>query len=133
MNIKSVCSKVRGLGLAALLVGFAANGVAQTYTAIDLGTVLPNAIDNSGQVAGNNFTTLDGFLYTGGVLVDIGALGTAGSQAYSINNKGQIVGLSSTTTNSKAGLPHAFLYSGTMLDLGTFSGTGESQANGVNN
>ena len=39
MNMKLVSKKLRGLGLAALLVGVAASALAQTYSVIDLGTL----------------------------------------------------------------------------------------------
>lgn len=133
MNNKLIYTTFKGIGLAALLVCAAGNSRAQTYTAIDLGAVLPSGINNGLQVTGNNFNTLDGFLYSNGSLIDIGALGSEGSQAFAINGSGQITGTSSTATQSQIGLPHAFLYSGgTLKDLGTLPGGGESQGNGIN-
>lgn len=53
------------------------------------------------------------------------------SQAYGINNKGQVVGYSSTTS----GQSHAFLWqTGTMTDLGTLGGNfNSSKAYDINN
>ncbi|HLJ97577.1 MAG TPA: hypothetical protein VKU02_30735, partial [Gemmataceae bacterium] len=54
------------------------------------------------------------FLYSGGVMNDLGTLGGWGSYAYGINNQGQVVG----TAQTAAGSWHAFLYSGgVMTDL----------------
>jgi probable HAF family extracellular repeat protein len=121
----------KGFGLA-LLAGFAVNGGAQTYTAIDLGTVSPNSINNALQVAGTNFTTLNGFLYTNGTQVNLGSLAGAGSSAASVNINGQVTG-NSRSTPANGALPHTFLYSGgVMTDLGTLPGGSESQGNGIN-
>jgi probable HAF family extracellular repeat protein len=121
----------KGFGLA-LLAGFAVNGGAQTYTAIDLGTVSPNSINNALQVAGTNFTTLNGFLYTNGTQVNLGSLAGAGSSAASVNINGQVTG-NSRSTPANGALPHTFLYSGgVMTDLGTLPGGSESQGNSIN-
>jgi probable HAF family extracellular repeat protein len=59
------------------------------------------------------------FLYTGAGLADIGTLGGTYSEGTSINNLGEIAGIS-TVTN---GATHLFLYTqGHMHDLGTASG-----------
>jgi probable HAF family extracellular repeat protein len=121
----------KGFGLA-LLAGFAVNGGAQTYTAIDLGTVSPNSINNALQVAGNNFTTGNAFLYTNGTQVNLGSLAGAGSSAASVNINGQVTGNSRSTPTNGA-LPHTFLYiGGVMTDLGTLPGGSESQGNSIN-
>ncbi len=53
-------------------------------------------------------------------ITDLGTLGGTNSQAYSINNRGQIVGMGSLTN----GAMHAFLFqNGMMSDLGTLGGT----------
>jgi probable HAF family extracellular repeat protein len=59
---------------------------------------------------------------------DLGTLdGGSTSQAYAINASGQVAGNASTST----GAQHAFLYDGTMADLGTLGGT-NSYAYGIN-
>jgi probable HAF family extracellular repeat protein len=124
--------RTTGFGLA-LLAGFAVDGGAQTYTAIDLGTVSPNSINNALQVAGTNFTTGNGFLYTNGMQVNLGSFAGAGSTAASVNINGQVTG-NSRATSANGGLPHTFLYSGGVLtDLGTLPGGSESQGNSINN
>jgi len=94
------------------------------------------AVNASGQVAGWSDIIIDkeapkhAFLYTGGVMADLGTLGGESSAGYAINSSGQVAGT--------AGLPpapdfsetiHAFLFSGTpgggggaMADLGSLGG-----------
>jgi probable HAF family extracellular repeat protein len=62
--------------------------------------------------------------------VDLGTLGGAGTTAYGINDRGQVVGKSQVAS----GAYHAFLYNGgKMIDLGTLPGETESVAYGINN
>jgi probable HAF family extracellular repeat protein len=62
-------------------------------------------------------------------VTDLGTLGGSFSQAYGINDKGQVVGCATTTSGSL----HAFLWSnGTLQDLDTLGGS-YSQAHGINN
>ncbi len=133
MYIRLIHENLKGFGLAALLAGLAVSGGAQTYTATDLGTVLPSSINSALQITGNNFATGDGFLYSNGSIIDIvGRLSGQGSQAASINVNAQITGASRATA-ANGGLPHTFLYSGgTMTDLGTLPGGSESQGNAIN-
>uniref|UniRef100_UPI001954F353 hypothetical protein n=1 Tax=Enterobacter hormaechei TaxID=158836 RepID=UPI001954F353 len=69
------------------------------------------------------------FLYSKGVMNDLGTLGGTRSAAYGINAAGLVVG-DSYTKNSYT---HAFLYSnGKMNDLGTLGGS-DSTARSINN
>ncbi len=75
--------------------------------------------NNLGEVVGSYFDLSCGcyraFLYSNGTITTLGTLGGANSYAYDINDKGQIVG----TSTSLSGPLHAFLYSNeTMEDLG---------------
>src|SRR5215216_3401327 len=131
------------------------------YKVVDLGTI-PRAtyspptsesagINDFGHVVGyaalSSFTYYEGgypseyvighpFLYKDGVMTDLGLLAGTDSQAYGINDSGQVVGLSSIADNQNY---HAFLYKdGVMKDLGLLGGTyrsyySNSQANGINN
>jgi probable HAF family extracellular repeat protein len=61
-------------------------------------------------------------------LQNLGTLGGTGSLAFGLNDRGQVVGASTTA----AGAPHAFLWEkGQMTDLGTLGGT-DSVAFGIN-
>jgi probable HAF family extracellular repeat protein len=114
--------------------------LAQTilYTVTDLGTLggassQANGINDSGQVVGYAYTpsgSTHAFLYSGGIMTDLGTLpGGTQSVAYGINASGQVVGYSSIDSS---GDDHAFLYSGgVMKDLGTLGGSG-SAAYGIN-
>ncbi len=70
-------------------------------------------------------------LWRNNTMINLGTLGGSDSQAYDINDPGQIVGSSSTTS----GATHAFKWEkGTMTDLGTrTSGYGSSYAYDINN
>jgi probable HAF family extracellular repeat protein len=69
-------------------------------------------------------------MYSGGVMTDLGTTGYFGSDAYAINNKGEIVGY--IWDWGQSGPAHAFLYTGGELhDLGTFGGT-SARARGIN-
>ena len=109
-------------------------GVSHSYLYSDghllnLGTLpglpnsLPYGLNDAGQVAGVSSAALGGlgqaFLYSGGQLLPLGDLGGGKSEAFGINNAGQVVGQAYTAS----GVPHAFLYSGSaMIDLNTLRG-----------
>lgn len=60
------------------------------------------AINDAGQIVGSSDLAGGGshaFLYEGGVMKDIGSLGGARSWALSINNLGQVIGYSETTSD----------------------------------
>jgi probable HAF family extracellular repeat protein len=72
-------------------------------------------------------------------VTNLGSFAGNVSEAFGLNDLGQVVGYSNTSTNSTFPHPHAFLYSkGTLTDLGTF-GAGQflsgdqSHAYGINN
>jgi probable HAF family extracellular repeat protein len=84
-------------------------------------------------VVGSSYTTGNSlacaFLYSDGIMQNLGTLGGSSSISYSINDEEQVVGSSWLAGNSAA---HAFLYSdGLMHDLGTLGGT-SSEAAAIN-
>lgn len=99
-------------------------------------------LNNRGQVVGQsttaavhspegnyNYEPNHAFLYSDGVMTDLGTFGGHDSRASAINDAGQIVG----DANIPGGRTHAFLFSnGKMTDLGTLGGA-YSVALGINN
>ncbi|HWE03189.1 MAG TPA: hypothetical protein VG326_12335 [Tepidisphaeraceae bacterium] len=113
------------------------------YAVTDLGT-LPGggastavAINSSGQVAGTASASggvNHAFFWTSaGGMQDLGTLGGPQSEAYSVNDSGEVVGGSDTSTGADP-TEHAFVWtnSGGMIDLGTLAGDVTSQAQAVN-
>jgi probable HAF family extracellular repeat protein len=111
-------------------------------TIIDLGTLggdlcQADGINDSGQVVGVSSiageTADHAFLYSGGVMRDLGTLpGFENSFGNGINDSGQVVGDSLEPTPD-GDETHAFLYSnGVMSDLGTLSGDFSSSGTGIN-
>jgi probable HAF family extracellular repeat protein len=112
------------------------------YSVTDLGALSSDTqsyatgINNLGQVSGYSIG-FDGpanhyhaWLYSNGALTRLGTLGGPQSQAFGVNDSGQVIGTSTTATS---GLTRAFLYTnGSMQDLGDLGG-GQTFASGVNN
>lgn len=97
---------------------------------VSLGPYTVRDINDKGQMAGAYYPsgkTHAMMLLSDGTITDLGTLGGnfTNSEAYGINENGQIVGASwYFTMSNPAVIKHAFLYSnGTMTDLGTLGGT----------
>jgi probable HAF family extracellular repeat protein len=104
---------------------------------VDLGTLGgPNSyaydVNSSFQIVGqsdiNSAGYVHAFLYSGGVMTDLGTLsGGSNSYAFGISESGKVVG-----TGDNGSAYHAFVYSGgVMTDLGTLGGT-NSRAYAIN-
>src|SRR5207253_1948551 len=88
-------------GLTAMIAAYSAIA-ARTYSATPLsaGASQGFAINKAGEITGlviTEGTTYHAFLYTGGVLRDLGTLGGAYSQGLGINDAGQVTGTSNTS------------------------------------
>lgn len=113
-------------------------GVMRDLGALGTGNcVYPNYINDSGQIAGASDTTAtpnpltgvptqDPFLWENGTMTDLGTLGGADGVAYVLNNRGQVIGVSSLAANPGACIAefdpncHPFLWDkGTLIDLNT--------------
>lgn len=84
------------------------------------GVINPHGINADGKVTGHNFSD-DGvraFLYDGNRLFELGTFGGSSSQANGINRCGHVTGWAMT----KDELPQAFLYNGTLRNLGSLGG-----------
>jgi probable HAF family extracellular repeat protein len=106
----------------------------------DIGPLMNNGysvshgLNDSGQVVGavDGWTSgyTRGFVYSNGVVTDVGTFGGRESNAFEINNSGQVVGWANRADGSTA----AFLYSnGVKVDIGTLLGAGaNADARGIN-
>jgi probable HAF family extracellular repeat protein len=116
-----------------------ASGQAQSVGSFGGTVTQPDGINNTGEIAGFATTVAgykNAFLYSGGVLTDLGTLdGMDSSDAFGINDNGQVVGES---YDQLSGGNHAFLYSGSgpMEDLNSLidpnSGWILESATGIN-
>src|SRR5438093_681055 len=89
----------------------------QLYRAIDLGTLPGDAAS----------TYAHAFLWTGGIMTDLGTLGGSWSEARAVNDQGQIAGASYGVGDVQF---RAFHWdNGAMIDLGF----GDAEALGINN
>src|SRR4030067_2703508 len=110
-----------------------AEDIEYTITDLGIGYVFSRALDinNSGEVVGyiqTNTQEDHAFLWSNGVMSDLGTLGGTLSYAHAINDKGEVIGEFWSGVNSKS-----FLYKdGVMNDLGTLGGTTSSQAGDIN-
>lgn len=132
----------RSCGIA-LLSALPASLVAAPITALDLfaldtlgGTIgSATAVNEAGEVVGyatNAAGQQHAFKFTGGVVTDLGTLGTGSTSAgYGINAGGTVVGYS-TILPSPSTVQHAFEFSGSLLTDTNPSGASSSQAFGIN-
>lgn len=95
----------------------------------DLGPILANAINNRGQIAGEDLVTTHAILRTNGVNRDLGVLPNGmGSQANGVNDRGVVVGNASVDyTNSGFRWAH-----GTMTKLGDLAPYSATVAQAIN-
>jgi probable HAF family extracellular repeat protein len=87
------------------------------------------AINDAGDIVGQSyvvdFTPGHGFLYRGGVIHDLGSGEGEGSNAFDINNRGEIVGYVDypDPNGSHTAVRHVMYYTnGRMIDIGTLGG-----------
>jgi probable HAF family extracellular repeat protein len=129
------------LMIAVVVYSLACSARAQTYTAVDMGTLRAGSarvhcVNDSGQAVGASGhphgAETHAFLwqkYAG--IRDLGTLpGGDYSAAFAINDSGVVVGTSNTSTSA-----HAFTWTSTqgLRDLGTAPGTNASSALAINN
>lgn len=103
------------------------------YSVVDIGPIGSSyAINASGQVVGQlRFGSANhAFLYSDGQIQDLGAFVGNSSIATAINDSGMIAGYSSMGTGNPG---HAFIWDGSLHDIGTLPGGSYSEALGINN
>ncbi|HEY9404326.1 MAG TPA: DUF3466 family protein [Pyrinomonadaceae bacterium] len=117
---------------AVCLCAFETSAQAPRYTVTDLGAFEPRRVNDVGQVAGRAIINGHGFaaLYDG-AFKTINPPGAASAEAFSINERGQVVGSASycdiVDGNCVNGRTRAFIYRlGTFTVLGTLGGQGSS-------
>lgn len=99
---------------------------------------IPLAVNDNGLIVGwYKRTPTDvnkAFLWTNGIITDLGTLGGSSSVAMSINNFGQIVGRSDIASRKNSPVYRAFLWTnpGGMRDLGSLPDRQWAQANDIN-
>jgi probable HAF family extracellular repeat protein len=110
-----------------LLISANAWGVAPpAYTITDLGPGNAEAINSAGQVAGYT-GSVQAYLWSQGTTTPLGTLGGSYSVAYALNDNGLVAGQADATDGNY----HAFLYNGSMNDLGSL-GAYPTTAWGIN-
>ncbi|MBE9125979.1 MULTISPECIES: PEP-CTERM sorting domain-containing protein [unclassified Coleofasciculus] len=158
--MQTTAHKIGTFGLATAtvlgLTAFQPAEAASLYTVTDLGTFgigpIPIAINETSQIVGSSGLLNPGnsglfpfvedgraFLWENSLINNLGNLANLDgfdSEAFDINDSGQIVGRSEVNSPDFFGFDypsHAFLWeNGTMTDLGTFGGV-SSSAFGINN
>ncbi len=113
------------------------NGQMKSLGSLANNTSIARAINNNGQVVGYAlvapYNARHAFVYSNNFMHDIGTLGNDGqTDAYAINDKGQIVGsLDFITNNDRVLFP--FIYDGgTMQNIGLYGDDVASYALGIN-
>jgi probable HAF family extracellular repeat protein len=119
--------------------GIQAGVLIQNGTVTDIGNLggvdgtYANAINNLGQIVGLSYNAQGNFLaflWQNGTMTSLGTLGGQWSQAYGINDSGQVTGTAYLKGNTG---PHAFLFShGKMIDLDGRSSILQSWGFGIN-
>jgi len=93
------------------------------YFVNERGQIAGQSLTNSNPNAATGFPTQDPFLWEKGKMIDLGTLGGTNGYPLSMNNSGQVVGVSDLAADQNLH-QHAFLWDqGTMKDLGTLGGT----------